>query len=165
MAFLFPGQFLARVEVIRKRAPLHTTCPLPFSLENAFTVRCPPGKLLLQGALGALGTTPTCPALPQPGIRHCKKRRGTKHIQTLSHSLCWSCASVLAADNTRFVFSQLNCSPNPIKMRSICLDRRMCHLRYQGQSRALSLGRAPLGWHGARRGGDVASGSNPRRLP
>lgn len=164
MAFLFLGQFLAWVELIRKRAPLPTMCPLPFSLENTFTVRCPPGKLLLPGVLGALGPNPTCPALPQPGIRHCKKHRGTKHIQTLFHSLCWSCASVLAADNTRFVFSQLNRSHNPTKMRSICLDRRMCRLSYQGQSRALSLGRAPLGWHGAPRGGDVASGSNPRRL-
>lgn len=66
-AFLFPGPFLARVELIRKRAPLHTTCPLPFSLGNASTVRCPPGKLLLQGALGALGTSPRLPGTAAAG--------------------------------------------------------------------------------------------------
>ena len=130
-------------------------CVLPISL---------PSKLVFQDALDALGPNATCTALPQLGIRHCKKCTGTKHIQTLFHSRCWSCANMLAADNTRFVFSQLNRSHNPTKLRSSCLDRRMCHLSYQGQSVALSLGRAPPGWHSTQHSGDMASSSNPQRL-
>lgn len=167
MAFLLPGQFVVWVELIRKRAPPHTTCSLPFSLENAFTVCCLsacPVSCCFRMLWMHCETNATCTALPRLGIRHCKKLTGTKHIQTLFYSHCWSCANMLAADNTRFVFSQLKCSHNPTKLRSICLDRRMCRLSYQGQSVALSLGRAPFGWHNIQHSGDMASGSNPQRL-
>lgn len=104
----------------------------------------PASKLLFQDALDALWANATCRALLQPGTRHCKKCRGTEHLWSLSH--CWSCANMLAADNTGFVFRQLNHSHNPVKLTSISLDRRMCHLSYQGQSIVLSLGRASPGW-------------------
>lgn len=113
-----------------------------------------PSKLLFQDALDALGTNATCTALPQPGTGHGKKRTETKDTWTPFHPHCRSCAEMLAADNTGFAFGQLNRSHNPTKLRSICLDRRMCHLSYQGQSTGLSLGRAALGWHSAQRGGD-----------
>lgn len=122
----------------------------------------PASKLLFQDALDALGTNATCAALLQLGTRHCKKCRGTKHIRRLSR--CWSCANMLAADNTRFVFRQLNHSHNPAKLTSISLDRRMCHLSYQGQSIVLSLGRASPGWSSSWHSGDNASGSNPQSL-
>lgn len=140
-------------EPIRKPAPLYTTSPLKIFPENVLAVSChyqPATKLLFQDALGALGTNATRTALLQLGTRHCEKCRGTKHIWSLSHS--WSCANMLAADNTRFVFRQLSHSHNPTKLTPFSLDRRMCHLSYQGQSVVLSLGRASPGccssWHG-----------------
>lgn len=90
-----------------------------------------PSKMLFHDALDKLWTNITCTALPQPGIRLCKNCTGIKHIQLLFHSCCWSCASVLAAENSRFGFSQLKCSHNPTKLMSVCLDIRMCHWSYQ----------------------------------
>lgn len=164
------GLLLTRVVFNMRRTNQKACSPLHHKpLEDFFQKMCslwaasqPASKLLFQDALGALGTNATCTALLQLGTRHCEKCRGTKHIWSLSHS--WSFANMLAADNTRFVFRQLSHSHNPTKLTPFSLDRRMCHLSYQGQSIVLSLGRASPGccssWHGE----DIASGSNPQSL-